>query len=53
MRLTADGRAKLIDFGAMAPMGPVKHVVGTPPFLPPESLQKASLEALRGSGGRK
>lgn len=45
VRLTADGRAKLIDFGAMAPMGPVKHVVGTPPFLPPESLQKQALDA--------
>ena len=42
---TDDGRAKLIDFGAMAPMGPVRDVVGTPPFLCPESLELRPLDA--------
>jgi eukaryotic-like serine/threonine-protein kinase len=44
VRCTADGRAKLIDFGAMAPMGIVKQVVGTPPFIPPEALQLQALD---------
>jgi predicted transcriptional regulator len=38
VRCTADGRAKLIDFGSMAQFGRSKHVVGTPPFVAPESL---------------
>ncbi len=33
LRCTEDGKAKLLDFGAMIPMGPVKQVVGTPPIL--------------------
>jgi tetratricopeptide (TPR) repeat protein len=44
VRLTRDGRAKLIDFGAMAPMIVNKHVVGTPPFVPPEALQMQALD---------
>src|SRR6185436_1057975 len=44
VRCTEDGRAKLIDFGAMAPMGVAKHVVGTPPFLPPEALRLQMLD---------
>jgi hypothetical protein len=54
IRCTSDGRAKLIDFGAMAPMGVLKHLVGTPPFVPPEALQlqpvdgRADLFALGG-----
>ena len=40
-----DGRAKLIDFGAMAPMGVAKDVVGTPPFMAPEALQLQALDA--------
>src|SRR5262249_52509919 len=31
VRCTADGRAKLLDFGAMMPMGPPRHLAGTPP----------------------
>jgi hypothetical protein len=44
VRLTRDGRAKLIDFGAMAPMAVNKHVLGTPPFVPPEALQLQVLD---------
>ena len=44
VRCTSDGRAKLIDFGAMTPMGVAKHVVGTPPFVPPEALQLQALD---------
>ena len=40
-----DGRAKLIDFGAMASMGVAKDVVGTPPFVAPEVLQMQALDA--------
>ncbi|HMI90113.1 MAG TPA: protein kinase, partial [Polyangiales bacterium] len=45
VRCTAAGRAKLLDFGAMAPMGPCKQTVGTPPFVPPEALQLQALDA--------
>ena len=45
VRCTADGRAKLIDFGAMTAMGVAKDVVGTPPFMAPEALQMQTLDA--------
>ena len=45
VRCTADGRAKLIDFGAMASMGVAKDVVGTAPFMAPEVLQMQALDA--------
>jgi hypothetical protein len=45
VRRTADGRAKLIDFGAMTSMGVAQDVVGTPPFLAPEVLQMQALDA--------
>jgi serine/threonine protein kinase/tetratricopeptide (TPR) repeat protein len=45
VRRTADGRAKLIDFGAMVSMGVAKEVVGTPPFTAPEVLQMQALDA--------
>jgi serine/threonine-protein kinase len=44
VRCTTSGKAKLIDFGAMAPMGLVKHVVGTAPFVPPEAMQMQMLD---------
>jgi len=39
------GRAKLIDFGTMAQMGPSKIVVGTPPLVPPEAMLQQPLDA--------
>lgn len=45
VRCTIDGRAKLIDFGAMTAMGVAKEVVGTPPFMAPEVLQMQELDA--------
>ena len=42
---TPDGRAKLIDFGAMTQMGPCKTVVGTPPLVPPEAVMQQPLDA--------
>jgi hypothetical protein len=40
-----DGRAKLIDFGALSPVGPVRQVVGTPAYCAPETLEMAPLDA--------
>lgn len=45
IRCTQDGKAKLIDFGAMVPMGHCKVVVGTPPFTAPETLNSLLLDA--------
>ncbi|HKU40274.1 MAG TPA: protein kinase [Polyangiales bacterium] len=46
IRCTHDGRAKLIDFGAMAPMGAGSGaIVGTPAFTPPEALSRSVLDA--------
>jgi tetratricopeptide (TPR) repeat protein len=42
---TPDGRAKLIDFGAMAPMGSHEQPVGTPAFCAPEVVQRTSIDA--------
>jgi Protein kinase domain/AAA ATPase domain len=42
---TREGRAKLIDFGAMAPMGLCRTIVGTPPLIPPEALLQQPLDA--------
>jgi hypothetical protein len=39
-----NGRAKLIDFGAMVTMGVCKDAVGTPPFIAPEVLQMQALD---------
>jgi tetratricopeptide (TPR) repeat protein len=45
VRRTADGRAKLIDFGALVSMGVANDVVGTAPFMAPEALQMQALDA--------
>lgn len=44
IRLTRDGKAKLIDFGAMAPFGTHKHPVGTPSFTAPEAVHGQALD---------
>jgi hypothetical protein len=44
VRCTSDGRAKLIDFGAMVAMGPCKSVVGTPAICAPELVRLQSLD---------
>ncbi|MDD9946413.1 MAG: serine/threonine-protein kinase [Myxococcales bacterium] len=44
LRRTADGRPKVIDFGAMVDMGRVRHLVGTPPYVPPEALHQQPLD---------
>jgi hypothetical protein len=44
VRVTSDDRCKLIDFGAMAGFGVMEVVVGTPPYLPPEALQRTALD---------
>jgi hypothetical protein len=46
IRCTRDGKAKLIDFGAMASMGSGgAPVVGTPAYTPPETVQRLALDA--------
>jgi serine/threonine-protein kinase len=44
VRMTPDGHCKLIDFGALASFGSSRHVVGTAPCIPPESLQGTPLD---------
>ncbi|MEY4580604.1 MAG: hypothetical protein RL701_5307, partial [Pseudomonadota bacterium] len=44
VRCLNDGPAKLIDFGAMAPAGPTKLIVGTPPCCAPESVHLQALD---------
>jgi len=45
VRCTQDFKAKLIDFGAMVPMGPCKQLMGTPAFTAPEMVALQSLDA--------
>jgi hypothetical protein len=45
VRCTRQGSAKLIDFGAMAPMGLSPQVVGTPSFVAPEVVHQLALDA--------
>jgi hypothetical protein len=45
IRCTRDGKAKLIDFGALVPMGPGTTIVGTPQFIAPEVVYHAALDA--------
>jgi tRNA A-37 threonylcarbamoyl transferase component Bud32 len=44
VRITADGRAKLIDFGTLSSFGRSAQVVGTAPGIPPETLYGAALD---------
>src|SRR5258708_30505932 len=44
VRMTTDGRCKLIDFGALAAFGTPPFIVGTPPVVPPEALAGAPLD---------
>jgi tetratricopeptide (TPR) repeat protein len=44
VRITSDGRCKLIDFGALSPFGVSEAVLGTPPFVPPEAIHGLSLD---------
>jgi tRNA A-37 threonylcarbamoyl transferase component Bud32 len=45
VRLTEDGRAKLIDFGALSEFGVAQEIVGTPAFVAPECLAGQPLDA--------
>ncbi|HVW29577.1 MAG TPA: serine/threonine-protein kinase [Polyangiaceae bacterium] len=45
VRCTSNGRAKLLDFGALAPMGRSKTFVGTPAIAAPEAVQLQQLDA--------
>jgi hypothetical protein len=45
VRCTRSGSAKLIDFGAVVPMGPCLQVVGTPSFVAPEVVHRSALDA--------
>ena len=45
VRLTRDGRAKLIDFGALCAFGTANEVVGTPTCLAPEALGRMQLDS--------
>ena len=45
VRRTRSERAKLIDFGAMAAMGPCLHSAGTPGFVAPEVVHRLKLDA--------
>jgi hypothetical protein len=46
IRCTQDGKAKLIDFGAMATMSSGgAQIVGTPAFTPPETVHRLATDA--------
>lgn len=44
VRCTAEGMAKLMDFGAMTSMGITRQLVGTPSFCSPEALEARMLD---------
>jgi hypothetical protein len=45
VRYERGSSAKLIDFGAMIPMGPSRQLVGTPAFCAPETVHMQPLDA--------
>ncbi|HEX4355353.1 MAG TPA: serine/threonine-protein kinase, partial [Polyangiales bacterium] len=44
VRITSDGRCRLLDFGTMANFGVAEDIVGTPPLVPPEALRGTALD---------
>jgi hypothetical protein len=44
VRLTADGAAKLIDFGVLTTVGAVAELAGTPLFVAPECIHEMQLD---------
>ncbi|MDB4971963.1 MAG: putative serine/threonine protein kinase [Myxococcaceae bacterium] len=44
VRLTREGVAKLIDFGALTPFGRPDEIAGTPAFIAPECLEEVQLD---------
>jgi len=44
VRITADDRCTLLDFGALTSFGIPERTVGTPPCIPPEALKGAPLD---------
>ena len=44
VRVTPEGRCKLLDFGALSGFGPSPLVVGTPPAIAPEAAHGAPLD---------
>jgi len=44
VRCDKDGRAKLIDFGALSPLGATAKLVGTAAFVAPEALNRQHLD---------
>ncbi|HKU40676.1 MAG TPA: AAA family ATPase, partial [Polyangiales bacterium] len=44
VRLDANGRAKLIDFGALGDFGLAREIVGTPPYMPAEAVHQLPLD---------
>lgn len=45
VRLSDEGRAKLLDFGALSPFGIPSELVGTPTCIAPEALRGEPLDA--------
>lgn len=44
VRITREGRCKLLDFGALTAFGHSELIVGTPPAVPPEAIEHTPLD---------